>query len=126
MARQDADDDFLASRHGGDEFLVALELKRPEDIERVAPRLKHDVDDPARQRERGYVAPVRLSASMGGIVYELPDTPPPIGAEHVIRELVTAADEQMYEAKRDGLVHIAAARYRDTLEINREHAWVLS
>jgi diguanylate cyclase (GGDEF)-like protein len=114
--------DYSASRHGGDEFLVALELKTMSDITHVAPRLKHNVDDPGRQTARGYDGPVRLTSSVGGVVYELPNTPATVVTNMLARELVRAADEQMYASKRDGLIHIAAARFTDRLEVDTDYA----
>jgi len=116
------EDDYSASRHGGDEFLIALELKDPSGIDIVAPRIKRHVDDPVRQRARGFTAPVDLTVSMGGVVYNLPAAPPPVPAGTLATSLITAADEQMYYAKRDGHIHIAAARYTDKLEVGHAHA----
>ena len=44
------DDDYSISRHGGDEFLIALELDDPSGIDVAAPRIKRRLDDPERQR----------------------------------------------------------------------------
>jgi hypothetical protein len=35
--------------------------------------------------------------------------------------LVNAADELMYESKRDGLVHLAVAQYTDRFSIDHRH-----
>ena len=118
--------DYSASRHGGDEFLIALELDRADAIDVIAPRIKQHVDDPARQLGHGYRAPTPLSVSMGGVVYELPDPAPPVAARTLARALIDAADAQMYEAKRDGRIHVVPARWSDRLEIDRERARALS
>lgn len=116
------DDDYSAARHGGDEFLIALELRDPSGIDVVAPRIKQHVDDPDRQRARGFTAPVGLTISMGGVVYDLPATPPPVPAATLATSLITAADEQMYQSKRDGCIHIATATYTERLELAGAHA----
>ena len=120
-------DDYSVSRHGGDEFLVALELTDPAGIDVVAPRIKHRVDDPERQRTYGHIAPVPITVSMGGVVYE-PRAAEcvPMAANALACGLIAAADEQMYESKRDGRIHIASARFTDRLEIDREHARTLT
>ena len=119
-------DDYSISRHGGDEFLVVLELDDPSGIDVAAPRIKRRLDDAERQRASGHIAPVKVTVSMGGVVYELPDTRPPLAANVLARNLIAAADEQMYEGKRDGLVHIAMARFTDRLEVDRLNARKLS
>ena len=115
-----SDDDFAVSRHGGDEFLIALELRQPDDIRIVAPRIKARVDDPARQRACGYVALEPLSVSVGGVVCRRESTTPPTSA--MVRDLIAKADCQMYASKRDGLVHIAVAKFADRIEIESEEA----
>ena len=112
---------YAASRHGGDEFLVVLELRDATEIDLVAPRLKLSLDDVEQQRGHGYDSPVRLAASVGGVAYLLPDTPAPISPQVLAKELVGAADQLMYESKRDGLVHLAVARYADGLSIERRY-----
>jgi diguanylate cyclase (GGDEF)-like protein len=127
LARLDAEhDDYSVSRHGGDEFLVALELTDPAGIDVVAPRIKRRVDDPERQRACGHVAPTPITVSMGGIVFQPPTCIEGIAANVLARGLIAAADEQMYESKRDGRIHIAPARFTDRLEIDRDHARTLS
>jgi diguanylate cyclase (GGDEF)-like protein len=124
LTRLDAEsDDYSVARHGGDEFLVALELTDPAGIDVVAPRIKHRVDDPERQRACGHIAPAPITVSMGGVVFE-PHTAAsaPLAPNVLARGLIAAADEQMYESKRDGRIHIAPARFTDRLEIDREHA----
>ena len=114
------DDDFAVSRHGGDEFLIALELRQPDDIRIVAPRIKARVDDPVRQRACGYVALEPLTVSVGGVVCRRESTTLPTSA--MVRDLIAKADCQMYASKRDGLVHIAVATFGDRIEIEREEA----
>lgn len=118
--------DYSVSRHGGDEFLVALELRSADDVRVVAARLKRHLDDPAKQRAQGYDCPSPLTASVGGVVCRL-TSPPPALAPHVLaRNLVSAADREMYKAKHDGRVHIAEARFSDRLDIETEQTRVVS
>ena len=115
------DSEYAVSRHGGDEFLVVLELRDAAEIDLVAPRLKRNLDDVDKQRAHGYESPARLAASIGGVAYQLPETPAPISPHALAKHLVSAADELMYEAKRDGLVHLALARYAGGLSIDRRY-----
>jgi diguanylate cyclase (GGDEF)-like protein len=119
------EDDYSVSRHGGDEFLVALELEHKSSIGAVASRIKRRVEDPVLQRSRGFEAPPQITISMGGVVYELPDVPARLAPNVLARELIAAADEQMYLAKRDRRIHIAPARFTDHIEIDRDHAEAL-
>ena len=116
----------LPSRHGGDEFLVALELDDASGIDVVAPRIKQRLDDPERQRANGHVAPPSITVSMGGVVYEPPCGAPSLALHTIARGLIAAADAQMYESKRDGHIHIARARFTDRLEIDHDHARALA
>ena len=111
-------DAYAVGRHGGDEFVAALQLADAVDIERVAPRVKQRADDPDRQRAWGYAGPVELTISLGGVVYELPDVRPRISLNSLATALLTAADALMYESKRDGFIHVAAARFTDKLEVH--------
>jgi diguanylate cyclase (GGDEF)-like protein len=115
------DAEYAVSRHGGDEFLVVLELRDVSEIDLVAPRLKRDVDDVDKQRFHHYDSPARLAASVGGVAYELRETPAPVSPHELATALVNAADELMYESKRDGLVHLAVARYTDRFSIDHRH-----
>ena len=116
-----ATDDRSVAHHGGDEFLVALELREPEDIRVIAPRIKARVDDQARQRAHGYDAREPFTVSVGGVVCARgPGRLPP---SVMVRELIAAADSQMYASKRDGRVHIAMARFADHLEIERRETF---
>ncbi len=118
---RDDDSEYAVSRHGGDEILVVLELREASEIDSVALRLKRNVDDVDQQRAHGYDSPARLTASLGGVAYELPDAPAPISRLALAKDLVSAADQLMYESKRDGLVHLAVARYADRLSIERRY-----
>jgi diguanylate cyclase (GGDEF)-like protein len=110
-----ATDERSIARHGGDEFLVALELHKPEDIRVIAPRIKARLDDRARQRAYGYDADEPFTVSVGGVVCTRDAGPLPTSV--MVRELIATADSEMYASKRDGLVHIATARFTDRLEI---------
>jgi diguanylate cyclase (GGDEF)-like protein len=123
-ARAPTGNDYSVSRHGGDEFLVALELDHADTIDLIAPRIKRDVDDPARQLAQGHQA-APISVSMGGVVYELPVTAPAVTPHLLARALIAAADEQMYAAKRDGGIHLVPARFTDGLQIDRDQVRVL-
>jgi len=123
-ARAPTGNDYSVSRHGGDEFLVALELDHADTIDFIAPRLKRDVDDPARQLAHGHQAEP-ISVSIGGVVYELPEAPPAVTPHLLARALIAAADEQMYAAKRDGGIHLVPARFTDGLEIDRDKVRIL-
>lgn len=118
---KDEDAEYAVSRHGGDEFLVVLELRDASEIDIVATRLKRHIDDVDKQRARGYDSPATLAASVGGVAYELPEMPAAISPHELAKALVNAADELMYESKRDGLVHLAVARYTDSISIDHRH-----
>ncbi|HEX5070045.1 MAG TPA: GGDEF domain-containing protein [Vicinamibacterales bacterium] len=109
--------EYAVSRHGGDEFLVVLELRDATEIDLVALRLKDHLDDAERQRACGYDLPARLAASIGGVTYDLTDSAPRIPLNELARRLVAAADQLMYESKRDGQVHLGEARYTDRLVV---------
>jgi diguanylate cyclase (GGDEF)-like protein len=116
-----AADECSIARHGGDEFLIAVELREPEDIRVIAPRIKARVDDRARQRAHGYDADEPFTVSLGGVVCTR--GPGRLPASVMVRELIATADSQMYSSKRDGLVHIAMARFTDHLEVERREAF---
>lgn len=111
--------DRSVSRHGGDEFLVAVELTGPGDIAIVASRIKSRVEDTAEQAARGYASPLPLTISVGAVVYALPVAPAPLPTPGLARTLVMAADEQMYASKRDGRVHVAFAELTEAFEVDR-------
>jgi diguanylate cyclase (GGDEF)-like protein len=112
------DDAYAVGRHGGDEFVAALQLADPGDLDHVAPRVKQRAEDRDRQRARGYTGQAPLTISLGGIVYELPEHQPGIAPNALAAALLTAADGLMYESKRDGCIHAATARFTDRLEIH--------
>ncbi len=118
---RDGDAEYAVSRHGGDEFLVVLELRDVSEIDLVAPRLKGHIDDVDKQRAHGYDSPARLAASVGAVAYELREKPAAISLHELAKALVNAADELMYESKRDGLVHLAVAQYTDRFSIDHRH-----
>ena len=118
VVSRSTDEVYGVARHGGDEFVVALSLAEPDEIDLVASRIKRRADDPERQRARGYNGPFELTISLGGVVYELPDTPPSAAPNSIARALLAAADSLMYQSKRDGWVHLARARFADTLEVH--------
>jgi len=120
---RDDDAEYAVSRHGGDEFLVVLELRDASEIDVVASRLKRHVDDTDKQRAHGYDSPARLAASVGGVAYELPEKPAAISPHELAKALVIAADELMYESKRDGLVHLAVAQYTDKFSVDHRHVF---
>lgn len=122
VERTHDDAEYAVSRHGGDEFLVVLELRDASEIDLVAPRLKRHIDDVNKQRAHGYDSTARLAASVGGVAYELPDQPAAVSRHELAKALVNAADEMMYESKRTSLVHLGVARYTDTLSIDHRHA----
>ena len=111
------DDTHAVGRHGGDEFVAALRLADPAEIEHVAPRIKRCADDPERQRAHGYAGPVDLTVSMGGIAYESAQAIPQVAPNSIATALLAAADALMYKAKRDRFVHVARARFTDRLEV---------
>ncbi len=118
VTRSTNDDVYGVARHGGDEFVVALRLADPDEVDHVASRIKRRADDPDRQRAHGYAGPFELKVSLGGVVYELPIMPPPVAPNAIARALLAAADSLMYQSKRDGWVHLARARFTDKLEVH--------
>ena len=118
---RDGEAEYAVSRHGGDEFLVVLELRDASELDLVAPRLKRHIDDVDKQRAHGYDSPARLAASVGGVAYALPEKPAAVSPHELAKALVSAADELMYGSKRDGLVHLAVAGYTDRFSIDHKH-----
>jgi diguanylate cyclase (GGDEF)-like protein len=114
------DDAYSVARHGGDEFVVALNLANAEGIEHVAPRIKQRADDPNLQRTHGYTGSLQLTIAIGGVAYESPLTPPGAAPNSIAAALLAAADTLMYRSKRDGGVHVALARFTDKLEVHAE------
>jgi diguanylate cyclase (GGDEF)-like protein/PAS domain S-box-containing protein len=90
-------DDLLA-RHGGDEFVLLLDLARVEDAAIVGNKLIRVLSEPyIIDKER-----IQISASVGGAFY------PRDGA--TVEELVQAADASMYRAKRAGKAQLHVTR----------------
>lgn len=86
----------LLGRYGGDELLVILPETGDEAARRVAEELRRTV---ARTRVPGADGePVRITASIGGTVAEGAEGSPVAGG----RDLLTAADAALYQAKREG------------------------
>ena len=109
--------DYALSRFGGDEFLVALGLEHPDDADGIARRIKGHVEDVDRQQRHGYAGPPSLSIAVGGVVYALADAPLSSRPAHALaKRLVAIADEQMYESKRDGEVHLVMSRLEESPE----------
>jgi diguanylate cyclase (GGDEF)-like protein len=119
LARTPEADDYSVSHYGGDEFVAALELKAPDDILGVVKRLRDRVNDPTAQRQRGFDAGIRLSASIGAVVTAPAEDAPHAGPA-LARTLVAIADEQMYAAKRDGRVHVAFAAWTCDRSLDRD------
>ncbi len=119
LARTPETDDYSVSHYGGDEFVAALELKAADDILGVVKRLRDRVNDPSAQRQRGFDAGIRLSASIGAVV-NAPAEDAPHAGPALARTLVAVADEQMYAAKRDGRVHVAFAAWTCDRSLDRE------
>jgi len=110
--------DYALSRYGGDEFLVALGLEHPEDAEGIARRIKGHVEDVECQQDHGYTGPPPLSIVLGGVVYSLTEAPLSSRPAHALaKRLVTIADEQMYESKRDGDVHLVTSRIEESARV---------
>ena len=101
----DEQDDYSVSHFGGDEFVAALELRSPGDMTNVARRVSRRINDVDAQRAHGFVTPVALTVSVGGVVCDRTERTAR-ESEALAQALVTAADEQMYASKRDGQVHV--------------------
>lgn len=114
------EDERAVGRHGGDEFVAALQLADSVEIDKVARRIKCRADDHDQQYSHGYTAFTELSVSVGGIVYALPPEPPALAFNVLANTLISAADQLMYGSKRDGLVHVARAQFTDRLEFEAE------
>jgi len=125
VAPRNAGDEHAASRHGGDEFLIAVELTTTSEIDRVALRVRHRVDDPVRQQAHGYYAHQPFTVAVGGVVFERPESPSALPASVLAQHLIAAADQQMYASKRDGRIHIAVACFTDEFRIDPIRSHVL-
>lgn len=102
----DEQDDYSVSHFGGDEFVAALELRSAADMTTVALRVAQRINDAEAQRAHGFVSPVALTVSVGGVVCDRAERTAR-DSEALARSLVVAADQQMYASKRDGQVHVA-------------------
>jgi len=79
----------VVARLGGDEFMAPLPNANATQLERFASRIESELSGRKGQGDRSY----RLSASMGGTVYD-PSQPESVEA------LLVKADALMYEQKR--------------------------
>ena len=83
-------------RYGGDEFLVIVpHLSTAEFDERLARLTQH----PPRITAKGQT--IEIGYSVGSIQAT-------VGSKHPLRDLIAAADERMYEAKRSGKAPVMA------------------
>jgi diguanylate cyclase (GGDEF)-like protein len=85
--------DDLAARYGGDEFAVVLLRSSPEGMQGAAERLRIEIANQRIDTDRG---PLSITVSIGGAhvaMFEGPVSP---------HELLTAADQFLYAAKRRG------------------------
>ena len=92
LQRQTRGDDF-AARRGGEEFVMFVADTTRSALFAVGERLRLAIADLALRLDNGSV--VRVTTSIGGAVVDRP-------IEMSARELVEAADRQLYEAKRRG------------------------
>lgn len=83
----------LVARLGGDEFVVAAEAA-PEGVRELAERLRAAIEVPLD----GMAAGAPLSSSVGVVTW----VPAPGHRRPLASELLSAADEAMYDAKRGG------------------------
>lgn len=83
----------LVARLGGDEFVVAAEAE-PEGARELAERLRAAIEEPLD----GMAAGAPLSSSVGVVTW----VPAPGHRRPLASELLSAADEAMYDAKRGG------------------------
>ena len=92
----------VAARYGGDEFAVFLPNRTGEQAEQVAERIRTEVD--AIRIQPGISAsarPIRVTLSVGIASHPLN------GSDH--HEVMKAADEALYQAKRTGKNRICMA-----------------
>jgi diguanylate cyclase (GGDEF)-like protein len=85
--------DDLAARYGGDEFAVVMLRTSPEGLRGAAERLRLEIAKQPIPTDKG---PFSITVSIGGAhvsMFEGPVSP---------RELLTAADQFLYSAKRHG------------------------
>jgi diguanylate cyclase (GGDEF)-like protein len=89
-----------AARYGGEEFLVALPETGPEGAVELAERIRARLEAATVESIDGG-APVRVTASFGTATMP--------GAAEDVRHLFEAADEALYEAKRQGKNRVVTA-----------------
>jgi len=90
----------VAARYGGDEFAVILPQTQPEGALRVCERIRGAVEQLALNAGD---APVSVTATLGVADY-------PAGGIDTAEELIEAADEALYGAKRGGRNRYSAVR----------------
>jgi len=90
----------VAARYGGDEFAVILPQTQPEGALRVCERIRKAVEQVAVSAGE---EPVSVTASLGVADY-------PSVAIDTAEELIHAADEALYGAKRNGKNRYSAVR----------------
>ena len=105
--------DPTVARAGGDEFLALVQLRDPEEILPVTERIRRRVNDRERQRAHGYDFDLRLVASIGAVACDLREIPPTLTVDALVDRLIRIADDEMYQSKRDGQLHVAVVRFTD-------------
>ena len=90
----------MAARYGGDEFAVILPQTQPEGALRVCERIRRAVEQLALNAGDG---PVSVTATLGVADYPAEDI-------DTAEDLVHAADEALYCAKRSGKNRYSAVR----------------
>jgi diguanylate cyclase (GGDEF)-like protein len=103
--RQHLRDTDLAARYGGEEFAIVMPRVEARAADRLAERLRDAV---AALRRPHAVAPAGIVTVSVGVVTMVPTVRMP--AEHIIE----LADEQLYQAKRDGRNRVKAGRPEQT------------
>lgn len=89
-----------AARYGGEEFVVALPETEIEGALEVAERIRARIEAEPVPMLDGK-GDLRITASIGAASFP--------AAAHSVRELIAAADEALYRAKRDGKNRVVAA-----------------
>jgi diguanylate cyclase (GGDEF)-like protein len=105
--------DPSVARAGGDEFLALLQLRDPEEIQPVTERIRRRVNDRERQLAHGYTFDLRLIASIGAVACDLREVPSTLTVDTLVDRLIRIADDEMYQSKRDGQLHVAVVRFTD-------------
>ena len=83
----------LVCRYGGEEFCLLLPQREAADVQSLAERLRHEIEDTAGQRVDA-VAGLRITSSFGMALFE-----PGLTS---LAELVDRADQALYQSKRGG------------------------